>query len=63
MAAALNRRIHHDTINANAPTVAAEHGGRIAVDDVIIRPQRPTITVLDVDHDEPAPNPVRNGNR
>ena len=64
MAAALNRRIHHDTIDPNAPTVAAARGDRIAVGDVIISSRNDAgITVHDPETSTAAANPVRNGNR
>ncbi len=44
MADALNQRIHRDTIDADAPTVAGARGQRIAVGDLIIsRRNDPTI--------------------
>jgi ATP-dependent exoDNAse (exonuclease V) alpha subunit len=64
MADALNRRIHHDTIDPTAPTIAAARGHRVAVGGLIIgRRNDPTITVLDATRNEPAADPVRNGNR
>jgi conjugative relaxase-like TrwC/TraI family protein len=64
MADALNRRIHHDTIDPKAPTIGAARGQRVAVGDLIIsRRNDPTITVLDATRNDPAADPVRNGNR
>jgi conjugative relaxase-like TrwC/TraI family protein len=64
MADALNRRIHDETIDAEAPTVTAARGQRIGVGDVIIsRRNEPAIGVFDAtDIDTPA-DPVRNGQR
>ena len=48
MADALNQRIHHDTIDADAPTVTGARGQRIGVGDIIIsRRNDPTIDVRD----------------
>ena len=48
MADALNRRLHDDTIDAEAPTVTAARGQRIGVGDLIIsRRNDPTIGVFD----------------
>ena len=64
MADALNRRIHHDTIDPTAPTIGVARGHRVAVGDLIIsRRNDPTIPVLDATRNEPAADPVRNGNR
>lgn len=64
MADALNTRIHIDTIDPNEPTIVVARGQRVAVGDLIIsRRNNPTIPVLDVVRNEPAPDPVRNGNR
>ena len=64
MADALNHRIHDDTIDLTAPTIAVARGHRIAVGDLIIsRRNDPTIAVLDATRSEPAADPVRNGNR
>ena len=64
MADALNRRLHDDTVAAEAPTVTAARGHRIGVGDLIIsRRNDPTIGVFDAtDINQPA-DPVRNGNR
>ena len=64
MADALNRRLHDDTVDAEAPTVTAARGHRIGVGDLIIsRRNDPTIGVFDAtDITQPA-DPVRNGNR
>jgi conjugative relaxase-like TrwC/TraI family protein len=59
---ALNKRIHDDTIPADAPTVKAARGHRIAAGDIIItRENNPTIRADDA-QGQPA-DPVRNGNR
>jgi ATP-dependent exoDNAse (exonuclease V) alpha subunit len=64
MCDALNRRIHDQTITADAPTVTAARGHRIAVGDLIIsRRNDPTITVIDSETLAPAADPVRNGSR
>jgi hypothetical protein len=64
MADALNKRVHHDTIDSRAPTIGVARGHRVAVGDLIIsRRNDPTITVLDATRSEPAADPVRNGNR
>ncbi len=64
MADALNRRIHDQAIPADASTVTAARGQRIAVGDLIIsRRNDPTVTVIDPEHYVPADDPVRNGNR
>ena len=48
MADALNRRLHDDTVDAEAPTVTAARGHRIGVGDLIIsRRNDPTIGVFD----------------
>jgi hypothetical protein len=64
MADALNRRVHEDTVNAEAPTVAAARGHRIGMGDLIIsRRNDPTLGVYDAtDITKPA-DPVRNGQR
>jgi conjugative relaxase-like TrwC/TraI family protein len=65
MCDALNRRIHDQTIDPEAPTVTAARGQRIGVGDLIIsRRNDPTVGVYDAaDIDTPARDPVRNGNR
>lgn len=64
MADALNRRIHTDTIGPQAPTIAVARGHRVAVGDLIIsRRNDPTIPVFASTGDQPAADPVRNGNR
>ena len=64
MCDALNRRLHDETIDADAPTVTAARGHRVGVGDVIIsRRNGLTLGVYDAtDIDKPA-DPVRNGNR
>ena len=64
MADALNRRIHDDTIAADAPTVTAARGHRIGVGDLIIsRRNDPTLGVYDATDINTPADPVRNGNR
>lgn len=64
MADALNRRIHDQNIGADAPTVGAARGQRIGVGDLIIsRRNDPTVVVIDATGQDPARDPVRNGNR
>jgi hypothetical protein len=65
MADALNRRIHDDLIAADAPTVTAARGQRIAKDDLILsRRNDPTVEVWDAtDRSRAAADPVRNGDR
>ena len=54
MADALNRRLHDDTIAADAPTVTAARGHRIAVGDLILtRRNDPTIDVCSRRHPTP----------
>lgn len=61
----LNIRIHNDTIEANAPTVAAARGHRIAVGDLVMsRENDPNIAVYDADEMRlKTEAPVRNGQR
>ena len=64
MADALNQRIHDETIDADAPTVTAARGQRIAVGDLIIsRRNDPSIGVFDATDIHKPADPVRNGNR
>ena len=64
MADALNRRLHDDTVDADAPTVTAARGHRIGVGDLIIsRRNDPTIGVYDATDITQTADPVRNGNR
>ena len=64
MTDALNHRIHHDTIDPEAPTIGVARGQRVAVGDLIIsRRNDPAIPVLDATRSHPATDPVRNGNR
>jgi hypothetical protein len=65
MSDALNQRLHHDAIPADADTVAVSRGHRVAVGDLILtRRNDPTIDLY-VTADAPEKNPpvVRNGNR
>ena len=64
MCDALNTRIHGENIDPAAPTVTAARGHRIAAGDVIIsRRNDPSVVVLHATRNEPASDPVRNGNR
>jgi len=64
MADALNRRIHDESIDAQAPTVTAGRGHRIAGGDVIIsRRNEPAIKVYDAADIGKTADPVRNGQR
>ena len=65
MCDALNRRIHDNTVDNDAPAVAAARGQRIGVGDLIIsRRNDPTLGVYDAtDINTPARDPVRNGHR
>lgn len=64
MADALNRRIHDDTIPADAPTVTAARGQRIAESDLILsRRNDPTVRVWDPADENAVADPVRNGDR
>jgi hypothetical protein len=64
MADALNQRLHHDTVTAGAPTVAAARGYRIAVGDLIIsRRNDPSITVHATRKAGGQVDTVRNGQR
>jgi ATP-dependent exoDNAse (exonuclease V) alpha subunit len=60
----LNRRIHYAKVHADAPTVTAARGQRVAVGDLIIsRRNDATMRIYDAEHDVPAADQVRNGNR
>lgn len=64
MVDALNRRIHEDLIPADAPTVTAARGQRIATGDLILsRRNDPTVDVRRADDHDAAADPVRNGDR
>jgi hypothetical protein len=64
MADALNQRIHHDTVAADAPTVTAARGNRIAVDDLILTRRNDASIALRNTDDPGAENAaVRNGQR
>ena len=64
MCDALNRRIHDAKVHADAPTVTATRGQRIAVGDLIIsRRNDATMRIYQAEHDVPAADPARNGNR
>jgi ATP-dependent exoDNAse (exonuclease V) alpha subunit len=65
MTDALNQRIHDERIDADAPTLTAARGQRIAVGDLIIsRRNDPSLGVFDAtDIHMTAADPVRNGNR
>jgi conjugative relaxase-like TrwC/TraI family protein len=64
MADALNQRLHHDTIDPDAPTVTGARGHRIAVGDLILtRRNDATIALRNTDNPAAEQNPVRNGQR
>ena len=64
MADALNRRLHDESVDTDAPTVTAARGHRIGVGDVILsRRNDPTIGVFDATDITQTADPVRNGNR
>jgi hypothetical protein len=64
IADALNQRLHHDTVAADAPTVTGARGQRIAVGDLIISRRNDTsIPLRNVNDPVAEQNPVRNGNR
>jgi conjugative relaxase-like TrwC/TraI family protein len=64
MADALNRRIHDDTIAADAPTVTAARGQRIAKGDLILsRRNDATLETWQATDKNSAADPVRNGDR
>jgi hypothetical protein len=64
MADALNQRLHYDTVNAGASTVAAARGQRIAVGDLMIsRRNDPSITVQTDKNAGGRVDTVRNGQR
>ena len=61
---ALNTRIHDDTIDSDAPTVAAARGHRIGAGDIVIsRHNDASIAVYDAADLHKTADPVRNGNR
>jgi conjugative relaxase-like TrwC/TraI family protein len=64
MADALNQRLHHGTIAADAPTVTGARGHRIAVGDLILtRHNDASIPLRNTEDPVAAQSPVRNGNR
>lgn len=64
MCDAINRRLHEESIDPDAPTVTAARGHHIAVRDLIIsRRNDPTVAILKAHENVPADDPVRNGNR
>ena len=64
MADALNQRLHHDTIAADAPTVTGARGHRIAVGDLILsRHNDASIPLRNTDDPAAEQSPVRNGHR
>ena len=64
MADALNRRIHDENVDAEAPTVTAARGQRIGVGDVILsRRNEPALEVFDATDINTPADPVRNGQR
>jgi conjugative relaxase-like TrwC/TraI family protein len=64
MADALNQRLHHDTTAADAHTVTAARGHRIAVGDLILT-RHNDVSIPLRNNDDPAvdQSPVRNGQR
>jgi conjugative relaxase-like TrwC/TraI family protein len=64
MTDALNARLHHDTIDADAPTVTGARGHRIAIGDLILtRHNDATIPLRNTDNPAAEQSPVRNGQR
>lgn len=64
MCDAINRRLHDESIDPDAPTVTAARGHHIAVGDLIISRQNdPTVAIFRERDNVPADDPVRNGNR
>ena len=64
MAHAINRRIHHERIDRNAPTVAGMDGQRIGVGDLVVsRRNDPTIGFHASSPNASSLPSVRNGNR
>jgi conjugative relaxase-like TrwC/TraI family protein len=61
---ALNQRLHHDTIDPDAPTVTGARGQRIAVGDLILtRRNDASIPLRNTDERAAEQSPVRNGQR
>ncbi len=64
MTDALNRRLHHETIDQDAASVAGARGHRLAVGDLILTRQNDASIPLSYRDDQSAePGPVRNGQR
>jgi hypothetical protein len=64
MTDALNQRLHHDRIAANAPSVSGARGHRTAVGDLILsRRNDAAIRIYDAARDDQADDAVRDGNR
>jgi hypothetical protein len=64
MSDALNQRLHHDAIPADADTVAVSRGQRVGVGDLILtRRNDPTVAMRNLENPAVAPTMVRNGNR
>jgi hypothetical protein len=63
MADALNGRLHHDTISAQAPTVTGAHGHRISVGDLILTRRNDHSVDVHPGDNGALLDPVRNGNR
>jgi hypothetical protein len=64
MADALNRRIHADTIHADAPTITAARGHRVAKNDLVLsRRNDPSIEAWQASGGSAVADPVRNGDR
>ncbi|OBS02081.1 hypothetical protein A9W98_16770 [Mycobacterium gordonae] len=61
---ALNTRLHHHTVPADAPTVTGARGHRIGVGDIVIsRRNDATVHVVDATEITTVAEPVRNGHR
>ena len=64
MTDALNQRLHHDTIAADAPTVTGARGHRLAAGDLILTRHNDTsIPLRNNDNAVAEESPVRNGQR
>jgi hypothetical protein len=64
MCDALNQRLHHDTIAADAPTITGARGHEIGVGDLILtRDNDASIPLRNTDDPAAEQSPVRNGQR
>jgi hypothetical protein len=64
MTDAINQRLHHDTIAADAPTVTGARGHHLSVGDLILtRRNDATISLRNTDDPAADQSPVRNGQR